>query len=316
MRELISRLKWLFNRRRREADLDAELSFHLATEVEDRVAHGASEGEAMYAARRDLGNVTLVRENTRATWGWVALEQFLQDIRYGLRGLGKSRAFTATAVLSLALGIGANTAIFSLLDALLLRWLPVRDPQQLVLLRVQAVGANAPTESFSYPIVRALADRDDIFTGVAGFSGWNLNVGLPGSTVRVPGAVVTGAYYETLGLNPVIGRLLTPQDDRRGAPAVAVISYGYWERQYGRSTDIAGKVITINGVPVTILGVSPPGFVGANVGAIADITMPVAAIPIVNPEAAILLGPGNFWLRILARPKPGLSTLAANARLR
>ena len=156
--------------------------------------------------------------------------------------------------------------------------------------------------SFSYSIVKGLAERKDIFANLAGFSSWSLNVGSPGSATRVPGALVTGEYYTTLGLNPTVGRLLVPEDDRTGAPLVAVLRYGYWRRQYVSSPDVVGRAILVNGIPVTIAGVSPPGFVGANVGAVADITMAAAALPRITPEAAGLLGPGNFWLRILARP--------------
>lgn len=170
----------------------------------------------------------------------------------------KNPVFTVTAVLSLALGIGAKTAIFSPIDALMLRWLPVRDPQSLVQTRM--AGDNEG--SFSFAIVRELAEQKDIFEGVAGFSGWVTNVGIPGSTDRIPGAVVTGGFYSTLGLNPVVGRLLNGEDDQPGAPAVAVISYGYWERHFGRRPDVIGRALRVNGVPVTIVGVSPLAFVG------------------------------------------------------
>ena len=154
-------------------------------------------------------------------WGvGMNMETLFQDVRYGLRMLAKNPGFTSAAVLTLALGIGANTAIFSLIDALMLRWLPVRNPQELVQLKL---GARDPGESVSYPIVLALADQKEIFASVAGFTGFPFSVGASGSEVRVPGGVVTGGYYETLGLTPVTGRLLTPDDDRSGAPLVAAI---------------------------------------------------------------------------------------------
>lgn len=315
MKQFLRRLKWLFERTRREADLESELEFHLATEAEERQAGGMPEDEAESAARRELGNVTLVKEDTRAVWGWVVFEHALQDLRYGLRGLRKNRAFTATAVLSLALGIGANTAIFSLLDALLLRWLPVRDPQELIQLKFRTAGSSTADDSFSYPLARALAEQTDIFAALTAFSGSTFNVGPAGSATQVSGALVTGAYYETLGLHPVLGRLLTPADDQIGAAPVAVISYGYWERRYSHSVAAVGKTMRINGVPVTIVGVSPPGFVGANVGTVAEITVALGVLGQVDPEAVNLLGAGNFWLRILARPKSGISSTAARGRL-
>ena len=232
-----------------------------------------------------------------------------------MRTMRKSPAFTATAVVSLALGIGANTAIFGLIDALMLRWLPVRDPQELVQLKFQSRGGTIYAESFSYAIVRALAERRDIFAGVSGFSGASFNLDLAGSTTKVQGAWVTGAFYETLGLNPATGRLLARQDDEPGMPLVVVISDGFWERRFARSPAAVGQMLRLNGVPVTIVGISPPGFVGANVGQVADVTLPIASLPRVNPDWAPLLGPGNFWLRVLARPKPDVSIAQAKARL-
>jgi putative ABC transport system permease protein len=260
---------WPSYRRAQEQDMQEEL-----------------ESLAAIAEPRELGNVTLAAEDARAAWSWILLEQLSNDVQYAFRTMRHSPGFTAIAVLSLALGIGANTAIFNLIDALMLRSLPVRNPQELVLLRMQSAGARSAGESFSYPIVRALAEQREIFVDLAGFSGWNFDVGSSGSMSRVPGAMVTGAYYQTLGLNAVIGRLLAPQDDKPGAPLVAVISDGYWERQFVRNPGVVGQTVLLYGVPVTIIFVSPAGFVGANVGSIADITMPVAGLPRVSPEAA------------------------------
>src|SRR5690242_16906586 len=152
MTRFLRQLGWLVQRKRREAELQEELEFHLEAEVEER------QGDA-YAARRDLGNLALVQEDTRQAWGWTAAERLAQDVRYALRGFRRSPAFTATAVLSLALGIGANTAIFSLVDALMLRWLPVRDPQELVRLKMRAPPTTVAGETFSYAIVKALSDQ-------------------------------------------------------------------------------------------------------------------------------------------------------------
>jgi putative ABC transport system permease protein len=297
---VLRRLKYLLPsyRRTQESDTREEL-----------------ESLAALAGPLELGNMTRVAEEARAAWGWGHIEQLYRDLQYGLRTMRHSPGFAAAAVLSLALGIGANTAIFSLVDALMLRWLPVPDPQELIQLRIQTAGAKDPFDSFSYPIVRSLAEHREIFAGLAGFSGWNFDIGPAGSMSRVPGAMVSGAYFETLELNPAAGRLLTREDDEPGAPLVAVISYGYWERQFAGNPGIIGQTMRINSVPVTIVGVSPSGFVGANVGSHAEITMPAASLPRVSPEAAPLLGEGNFWLRVLARPKAGVSIPEARARL-
>jgi putative ABC transport system permease protein len=263
----------------------------------------------------ELGNLTRAAEDARAQWNWAWLEQLLGDVRFAFRSMRHNPGFTATAVLSLALGIGANTAIFSLIDALMLRSLPVANPQELVQVEMRTPGARSAGGSFSYAIAGVLAERKDIFSNACGFSAGSFNIGPAGSLTRISGAWVTGDYYQTLGLNPVAGRLLGPADDQPGAPRVAVISDGYWERQYGRSPDAVGRLVRVNAVPVTIAGVSPRGFTGANVGAVADITLPVAALPALDAGAAGLLGPGNFWLRILARPAPGVSIAQAKARL-
>ena len=229
----------------------------------------------------------------------------------------RNRGFSTVVVLTLAMGIGANTAVFTLMDALMLRWLPVPKPQQLMQLTFRSDRGTSGdlAVSFSYPMVRALAGQRDIFASLAGFSGSAFEIGSPGSISRVPGAMVTGGYYETLGLAPVVGRLLASSDDRPGSPPVAVISDGYWERRYARNPSVIGERLLVNGVPVTIAGVSPPGFVGAQVGSVADVTMTVATLPVIKPDNAALLERGNFWLRILARLKPHVSPPEAEARL-
>jgi predicted permease len=297
-------------RSRRNQELDEEIQAHLAMAVRDRIERGQQLRSAERAALREFGNRALIQETTREIWGWNSLERLWLDVRYAIRGMRRAPAFTAIAVLSLALGIGANTAIFSLIDALMLRWLPVREPQQLL-----QVKTSGPVDSLSYPIVRLLTDQKEIFSGVAGFSGWPFNVDSAGWISKVPGAMVTGGFYETLGLNAVAGRLLAPEDDQPGAPLVAVISHGYWKRQFAGSPEAIGRPIRLNGVPVTIVGVSPPGFTGANVGEIADITTPVAALAQLSPESAGLLGPGNFWLRVLVRPQQPISVFQVKDRL-
>jgi putative ABC transport system permease protein len=300
----------VFSRGRRDRDLEEELQSHLAMAARDRIERGEHPELAERAVRREFGNRALIQETTRDMWGWTWLERLVQDLRYAARGMRRSPGFTAVAVASLALGIGANTAIFSLIDALMLRWLPVHDPQSLY-----KVKFGGPIESLSYPVVRLLDEQKEIFSGVAGFNGWTFAVGPAGAIRNVRGALVTGSYYETLGLNATVGRLLAPEDDQPGAPAVAVITDGYWNRQFSRDPAVVGQAIRINGVSVPIVGVTPPGFTGTDVGTIADITMTVATLPLVKPEAVGLLGPGNSWLRALARAKERVSIPQASARL-
>jgi predicted permease len=303
-------VKWEFwNRRDRE--LREEIEAHLAMAKRDRMERGEGAESAEQSARLEFGNRVLVEETTREMWGWTFLERLWQDLRYGVRCMRRSPGFTAVAVGSLALGIGANTAIFSLIDALMLRLLPVKEPQKLL-----QISKTGDFDTMSYPAVKLLSEQTEIFSNVAGFNGyWVFPVGPAGAIRNVPGALVTGSYFETLGLNPAAGRLLTPDDDQPGAPLAAVITDGYWERAFGRRPTVVGETIRVNGRAVTIVGVSPPGFTGANVGSRADLMMPVSAVPAIKPEAASLPGPGNDWLITLVRLRDGITPEQALARL-
>ncbi|MBV8845148.1 MAG: ABC transporter permease [Bryobacterales bacterium] len=283
--------------------------------AEEREMREELESLAAIANPGELGNLTLAAESRREALGWTWLEECVRDVRYAVRTLQKSPGFAATAVISLALGIGVNTAILTFIDALLLRWLPVDRPQELVQVIVRTPGAASPRESFSYPMVRALAGQKEVFAAAAGFSSAGFNVGLPGSLRRVPGAWVTGAFYETLGVKPIAGRLLTRDDDQPGSPVVAVLSYEYWQHEFKGDPQALGQKLLIGGYPVTIAGVSPPGFTGADVGAVANITLPLAAMLPMNVNGGVLLGAGNNWLRVLARPQKGVSIAVAKSRL-
>jgi putative ABC transport system permease protein len=317
IRRIAAMVAWIRHRDQAEARLHDELQAYVELSAADKVRAGMEPAEARRQARIELGGVEQVKEQVRRTrhGGW--LDELGRDLRYAIRLLAQAPAFTAVVVLTLALGIGASTAIFSVVDALLLRWLPVRSPQQLV--QISLFARDAPTSAvggtLSYPIVRMLAEQRDVFASVGGFTPSRLDVGSPDAVARVPAAIVTGGFFETLGLEARVGRLLKATDDVPGAPAVAVISHGYWERQYGGRDDVIGQSILIDGRPVPIVGVTPRGFHGATVGETADITVAAAALPQVNPGAAPLLGAGNFWLRALARPREDVPLVQAAARL-
>lgn len=315
LHRVVSILRWLVHRRRAEDRLSDELRAFIEMSAADKMREDLPPDEARRLAMIELGGIEQAKERVRTGRHGAWLDEVGRDVRYGFRTFVRNPGFTFIIVLTVALGIGANTAIFSLIDALMLRWLPVQDPQELAQVRLEMPGGGSVGESLSYPIARALADQREIFTGAAGFSSFVFDVGARGSVTRAPGALVTGGFYETLGLTPAAGRLLVRDDDEPGAPLVAVISDGYWDRQFGRNAGAVGETVRINGVPVTIVGVSPRGFVGANVGTVADITVPIAALPLVSPSAAGLLGPGNFWLRLLARPRAGVSVQQATTRL-
>ena len=317
LRRLASILGWILRRDRAEARLDEELQAFIETAAAEKVRDGIPPDEARRLARLELGGVEQVKEQVRTGRHGHLIDETGRDLRYAVRMFARTPGFTLVVLLTLALGIGATTAMFSLIDALMLRALPVGNPRelQLLTLRERTSLGERGEDSFSVQIARALADQRDIFAGAAGFTGQSFEVGAPGGATRVTGALVTGGFFDTLGLSPAAGRLLARDDDVAGAPLVAVISDGYWNKQFGRSPSAIGQTVVLNDVPATIVGVTPPGFVGVDVGAITDITIVVATMPQLHRSVPDLMGPGVFWLRVLARPAPGLSAAQAAARL-
>ena len=302
----------LTRRERLEAQLDAELRDHFERLVLDYVRDGLSEPDARRQARLEFGGFDQVKELCRDARGTRWFEELTQDIRYGWRGLHRDRSFAIVAVLTLALGVGANTAVFGVINALLLRPLPVPDPSGLISLQ-RRVGTQAGG-SFSYPQVLELSKQRDMFKSLCGFGSDQVTVGPAGAMEPALAAWVSGGYYHTLGLSPQAGRLLTPADDQPGAAPVAVISDAYWTRRFGRSPKAIGESILIEGVRVPIVGVDPAGFAGANVGEAADLTLAIQSRLVVRPDQPFYTGPGARWLRILARPQPDLAREQLQAR--
>ena len=309
----------IFRRRKhREQDLDRELRSHLDLEAEERRAEGLAPDEARHAAHRALGNTTLVREDTRAAWGWTSLERLIQDLRYATRVLRKAPGFTAVAVLSLALGIGANTAIFGLINGLLYKSLPVRDPESLLFIAKQAEGGVSP--SFYYETYQRLRAAQPFFQEIAAYGERiRMNVGLDGSSESVMGQLVSGNYYSVLGLAPAAGRLFTPDDDRTpGAHPVAIVSYSYWQRRFAGAPSAIGGKMLIDGTPFTIVGVTPPDFYGLQVGDAPEISVPVMMQPQVMPDKENWLGRAHNtvdWVMLFGRLKPGVTVPQATAGL-
>ena len=316
LHRLASVLRWVFHRSRAETRLDDELRSVVEMSAAAKIRDGVAPEIAWREARLEFGGIEQVKEQVRERRHGHFLDEIARDVRYAVRMFKRAPGFTAVIVLTLALGIGANTAIFSLLDALMLRSLPVRNPHELVQVNLRERSKPGEGgETFSYAIVRGLDDRRDVFRGVAGFSSMGYDLAEGGTVTRVPGALVTGGFYEALGLEPAAGRLLTRADDVPGAPMAAVISDGFWAAHFDRRFDAIGSTLVANGVPITIVGVTARGFSGADVGSVADITMAAAALPTLRPNMAALLEPGNFWLRVLARPAAGLTADDAAARL-
>jgi predicted permease len=328
------RLRTLFLRPRVEAELAAELSFHLDQMTDENIAAGMSAREARQAALRSFGGLTQIQERCREMRGTKIVDELTQDLRYAVRTLGKSPAFTVIAALSLALGIGANTAIFSLIHALLLRPLPgVHAPEQLVALGNPArTGSlsegSVRTDVFSYPLYEQVRDHNQSFSGLAASGRSNrLAVGTggatgsaagtpPGGAETARGRVVSGNYFAVLGVPAFRGRTFTAAEDRvPGADPVIVISHSYWTRRFAQDPGAVGRPVTLNGSPFTIIGVAPPEFTGDVVGFPTDIWIPLMMQLQVNPGRPYLDRWDASWLLLLGRLKPGVSMPRAKAEM-
>src|SRR5262249_17273507 len=263
----------LIYRRRAEQELDEEIRAHLEMEVEQNIADGMSPEEARVAARRSFGSVALSKEDSRAMWGLGSLEIFWQDLRHGLRMMLKNPGFTLIAVLTLALGIGANTAIFTLLDKVLIRPLPVEQPHELVTFVEDASGAPA---IFSYPLYAELRDRNDVLSGVIAYEQKPFSLSDGSQSERVIGQIVSGNYFTTLGVRPALGRFFLPEEDLTpGTHPVIVISHGLWRRRFGGDPAVIGKTVSLNNHRYTVVGVAPSEFTGTTRGAVNDVYVPI-----------------------------------------
>ena len=246
------------------------------------------------------------------------ITQTIQDIRYALRMLTKNPAFAGVVVLTLALGIGANAAIFSLLDQVLLQSLPVTKPEQLtVLASYDPKDGPGIDNSFSYPMYQDLRDRNSVFSGVIARGGTQMNVSYGEQTERVRGELVSGNFFEVLGVRPWAGRLFTQDDDRTpGAHPVAVLSYSYWESRFNKDPNLIGKTILVNEQPLTVLGVTPPGFYGVNLSSNPDVRVPLMMTPVFSPlPPTRLQSRRHQWLTLMARRKPDVTPEQAQAAL-
>src|SRR2546430_13624937 len=318
----MSWLSGLFGKRRQEKELEEEVRSHLEMAARERAERGEKEEEAEHAARREFGNVGLVKEATRDTWGWRWLRDLADDVRYGMRTLRKSPGFTAVVVLTLALGIGANTAIFTLIDAVMLKALPVPSPEQLyrlgdnnnccVMVGTQNGGSFV---LYSYPLYEHLRDQTPEFSELAAFASYvsDLSVRRETDAAAQPyrGEFVSGNYFAMLGAGSFAGRLLMPADDTSGAPRAAVMNYHTWQRRFGADRSLISSTVNINGVPYTITGVTAPEFYGDTLRSDPpDFWLPLAP----NPERW-LFGAEPEWLYLMGRLRPEAVSAQVQARL-
>ncbi|HKN74825.1 MAG TPA: ABC transporter permease [Candidatus Acidoferrum sp.] len=320
LRAWLSRLGELFSKHGREQELSAEMESHLQMHIEDNLRAGMSAEAARRQALTKLGGVEQTKEAYRDRRGLPMVETFLHDLRFAGRVLRKSPGFTAVSVLSLALGIGATIAIFSVIYAMALRTLPVSQPDQLVeIVRGDEVNLH------SYAEWKEFRDRQDIFASVFAYNYFDASFEITNQNQHqeVYGAYISGDYFSTLGVSAVVGRALQSSDDQPGAPPVCVIGYGLWRRLYGQSADILGRPIRVNGNEFQIVGVAPRSFSGVDVGSMPEIFMPLEAERtfrdyhiMYGKQSPSLDNPRATLLCILARLKPGVSVSQASAGLR
>ena len=314
------RIRNTFARERLQQDIADELAFHI--EQRERAAResGIPAQQARLAARRKSGNLTLAREKTAQSDVVRAVESVLRDARLALRLLRKSPAFTAAAILTLALGIGANTAVFTLMKLIVMDALPVKQPEQLVVLHdrgpeFSSYGTslgNGMSSAFSYPLYRDLSSATtQIFSGMLArvqgrFTSLTLRSG--SDTERIEAELVSGNYFSLLGVHPWRGRLLTDGDNSPKADAAVVLSYGFWQRQFGANPRIVNQTIRLNNYPCVVAGIAPPGFYGISLGEKTDVYAPVAMVHRLVPTASDPLPDWNYsWLSLIARLKPGVT---------
>jgi len=296
--DFLRRVKMLAGRRRFNRELREEIELHATLRGDGR----------------KFGNDLRLRELSQDAWGWRWLADIGQDVRHGLRLLARTPTLTCVALLSLGLGIGANTALFSLTDALLLRTLPVAHPEELMELGIQGPRSARMSPVFNDPLWEQVRQHEDVFDGVFAWSGTQFNLSRGGEIELVNAVQGSGEYFSTLGVQAEAGRLFGPGDDHPACPAIADISDGFWHSRFGGSDAAMGATLNLSGHLFQVIGVMPPGFFGVEVGQRPDIVVPLCTEALTAPRALL----GDFfgwWLNIVGRVRPGVSESAASARI-
>ena len=317
------RVRSLFRRTAVTQEIDQELQFHIEQQMEKYLRAGLTSEQARRRIRLEFGGLTQMKEDCREARGVSFIEHIGQDVRYAMRMFGRTPGFTIVVVMTLALGIGANTAVFSLINAVLLKMLPVKDPEQLVQFsKIQPV--NGQNDYFSYPEVERFQREPQAFSGVFAFANLGgVNVEVKGHGEIAIGQVVSGNYFSTLGVSAILGRTISPADDQlAGGSAVAVISYKYWRERLAGDPAVVGTKIVVNNYPFTIIGVTPPEFFGLQPGQPIDVSVPLKMIAPLRPEYAmtgtpydVLTWPTRSAFFIMGRLQPGVTAATAAARM-
>jgi predicted permease len=319
LREWLRRLRATLVRDRRDEDLEEELRLHLELVAAEARRRGHDPDEAVRIARLEAGGTAQAMEVLRDQRGLLWLEDLGRDVRYGLRVLRRSPAFAVVAILTLALGLGANAAIFHLIDALRLRSLPIANPDGLIEIRadgIDGLGIDAgPNGRVTYPLWEQIRTNQRAFSGVFAWANASgLVIGRGAATQQAEGLWVSGDFFRVLGLTPARGRLLASSDDSPACDAsVAVVSHDFWQSSLGGSESVVGSTLTIVNNPFTVVGVAPAGFSGLEVGRTFDVALPLC---VVVRASADVRRRDFWWLRVMGRPEPGTTVAAADAHLR
>ena len=322
--EIWTRTRFFFARKRR-SEVDEEIAYHLERQAEENMARGMTPEEAKRRAAIEFGGRERAREECREQRpGWT-LESLWRDVKYGARGLGRNPMFTAVAVLTLALAIGANTTIFSLLDQALMQALPVKDPGQLVVLsssgarsgHIESHGGDTDghMHSFSYPMYKDLREKNTVFSGLIGVAPASVGITWDNRADSASAEMVSGNYFDVLGVRAAVGRVFVASDETApGANPVAVLNFDYWKSHLAEAP-VVGKSLLVNGTPFTILGVTAPGFHSVEWGSLPQIYVPITMQKIVQPEWDFLHDHKSYWMNIVGRLKPDETATQAAAAI-
>src|SRR6266851_5057823 len=306
-----SRRRWpvsFWRRKRREAELEEEVRSHLEMAARERVERGDTAEEAEHSARREFGNVELVKDVAREMWGWRSLDRLMQDLRFGVRMITKSSGFAAVAILTMALGIGANTALFSVVNGVLLNPLPYPEPEQLVTLHESK--PNFEAGSISFPNFRDWRKQNTTFSMMGVSRGYSFNLTAAGEAEQVRAQLVSTDFLPMLGVKPVIGRLFEEGEDEFGASPIVIISEGFWNRRFASARDVLGKGLTLDGRSYSIVGVVPANFnLKVGVFQASDLYVPIGQWT--NP--ALHLRMAGLGIHGIGRLKPGVTIQQARA---
>ena len=311
----------LIRRGRRYGELSQSIREHLDEKIADLMDRGMTQEQAERTARREFGNVTRIEERSREVWQWPTLESVLADLRFALRRLRKSPGFALTAIVILALGMGANAAIFQLFDAVRLRSLPVKDPQSLALIHVDGgnhgFGISSNSDALSYAVWQELERHQQGFSGVFAWADANIQLGTGNDKKSTHSVWVSGDTFSTLGVTPVRGRLFTASDDRPGCGiGGAVISEGFWKAQFGGSESAIGSIVMMDDHPTQILGVTAARFAGIEVGKSFDVALPLCSLTSYHPASTALARSDFSFLTVMGRIRPGWALAQASDQLR